>query len=452
MPADGTKLPDPDLERRRQLRDDANRVRALRAEYGPGATEPEDPGWQPPEYAPSPTGIHLVVKDKAPEPLPELDVIDADELLTKPAPPRRWQVHEWLPIDVTLLGADGGQGKTTLGLQLAYATKLGLPWLGLNVRQGPAVYVTCEEPIDEVHFRLEQIKKHYLGQSIYPLKIVSFADKDAVLASPGADKASMIPTALFEAVAALIRNVRPVILALDAVADIFGGDEINRAQVRAFIRMLRSLCLAYDCAILLLAHPSVDGMKTGRGYSGSTHWNNAVRSRLYFTTPPPEEDENGKVNPEDVDEDLRELSRAKANRARRGEKIELRWLDHVFVVERGVARATGLDAKLEASKAKAVFLKLLRDLATQNRELSSTPNSPRYAPKVMAKTADGKALGRNAKKLLADAMEELFAAEEITNERYGRPSDPKFRIVEASGRVPEEPQKKVTRGAKKGRR
>ena len=46
-----------------------------------------------------------------------------------------------------------------------------------------------------------------------------------------------------------------------------------------------------NAAVIILAHPSVDGIKTGRGYSGSTHWNNAVRSRLYFTTGPQTKDE-----------------------------------------------------------------------------------------------------------------------------------------------------------------
>ena len=33
---------------------------------------------------------------------------------------------------------------------------------------------------------------------------------------------------------------------------------------------------------MLLAHPSLTGMNTGTGTSGSTAWNNSVRSRLYL--------------------------------------------------------------------------------------------------------------------------------------------------------------------------
>ena len=78
--------------------------------------------------------------------LPPLIAIDAFSLLDTQPPPRKWHVDAWLPgDDVTVLGADGGEGKTTLALQLAYCTPWDFPWLGNNVRQGSAVYLTAEE-------------------------------------------------------------------------------------------------------------------------------------------------------------------------------------------------------------------------------------------------------------------------------------------------------------------
>jgi len=76
---------------------------------------------------------------------------------------------------------------------------------------------------------------------------------------------------------------------------------------------------------VLVAHPSVDGIKTGRGYSGSTHWNNAVRSRLTFTSPQ-KTDEN-----QDFGLDLRVLELSKSNRARRGAQIHVTWFDGRFI-------------------------------------------------------------------------------------------------------------------------
>jgi len=53
-----------------------------------------------------------------------------------------------------------------------------------------------------------------------------------------------------------------------------------RAWDEAGVAMLRGLAFKADCAILLLAHPSVAGMSSGSGLSGWTSWDNSVRSRL----------------------------------------------------------------------------------------------------------------------------------------------------------------------------
>jgi hypothetical protein len=61
------------------------------------------------------------------------------------------------------------------------------------------------------------------------------------------------------------------------------GNENDRAQARQFIGMLRGLAIRHECAVLLLSHPSVAGIASGGGSSGSTAWNNSVRSRLYLS-------------------------------------------------------------------------------------------------------------------------------------------------------------------------
>ena len=59
------------------------------------------------------------------------------------------------------------------------------------------------------------------------------------------------------------------------------------------------------------------GMNSGDGTSGSTHWNNAARSRLYFSS----------VKDDDT---LRELQVKKSNYGPKGETVRVRW-------QRGVA-------------------------------------------------------------------------------------------------------------------
>jgi RecA-family ATPase len=78
------------------------------------------------------------------------------------------------------------------------------------------------------------------------------------------------------------RKIKPRWVGLDAAADIFVVSERDRSQVRQCISLLRGACLELDCAIILLAHPSLSGISSGSGLSGSTAWNNSVRSRLYL--------------------------------------------------------------------------------------------------------------------------------------------------------------------------
>jgi hypothetical protein len=47
--------------------------------------------------------------------------------------------------------------------------------------------------------------------------------------------------------------------------------------------LMRQLARKTKAAVLLLQHPNQAGMKEGTGTSGSGHWNNAARSRLYFS-------------------------------------------------------------------------------------------------------------------------------------------------------------------------
>jgi RecA-family ATPase len=109
------------------------------------------------------------------------------------------------------------------------------------------------------------------------VRLILLAGADAVLAEPDR-KGNLSATAIFAKLEAQARALCPKLIAIDPSADVFGGDEINRAQVRKFVSMLRGLAIDHDSAVLLLSHPSVAGLTSGTGTSGSTAWNNSVRS------------------------------------------------------------------------------------------------------------------------------------------------------------------------------
>src|SRR4029453_6573049 len=90
------------------------------------------------------------------------------------------------------------------------------------------------------------------------------------------------------------------------------------------IGMLRGLAMAADAGLLLTSHPSLTGIATGTGLSGSTAWNASVRSRLYLKRATTAKDE-------EPDPNLRVLEVMKNNYAPGGRAMMLRWKDGLFL-------------------------------------------------------------------------------------------------------------------------
>ena len=198
-----------------------------------------------------------------------LNFIDPAQWQGQEIPPRRWLVPYRIPLgNVTMLNGDGAAGKTTIALQLGAATPRGTDWLGSVIdAPGPALFMTAEEDCDEIHRRLGAIVEHQgIGfGDLTGLRLLCLPDADAVLGTP--DRNGVIrSTPLFESLAAAAAGIRPVLIVIEAAADVFAGNENDRAQVRQFIALLRRLALGTGAAVLLIAHPSLTGMSVVRDF------------------------------------------------------------------------------------------------------------------------------------------------------------------------------------------
>jgi RecA-family ATPase len=196
---------------------------------------------------------------------------------------------------------------------------------------GPAIYLGAEDETDEIHRRLDGIVAHYSGvryaDLMGNLHLMSFAGKDATLAISGRD-GIVRPTALFERLYQSACKIQPKLITLDTVSDIFVGSENDRPQVRQFVALARRLAMDANAAVLICSHPSLTGISTGTGLSGTTGWHNSVRGRIYLM---PAKTEAG----EEPDQDLRQLEFMKNNYGPLAQRILLRWKNGVFVPEPG---------------------------------------------------------------------------------------------------------------------
>lgn len=339
------------------------------------------------------------------------------DLADKPIAERRWLVEGAIPgREVTLLYGDGGLGKSLLAMQLASSVASGKRWVGLGTEKGKAVYLGAEDDLDEMHRRLSKICASYgIGLAdLGNMHIRSLAGEDALLAASTTQHQPLTPSALYERVIATISELRPAVVVLDTLADLYPSDEIYRTHVRQFIGMLKRPALEYDCAVVVLAHPSKSGMTTGRGDSGSTAWNNSVRSRLYLTKP----------EGEDANPNERVLEVKKLNYGKSGDQYRLHWEEGAFKQQKGV---NILDKAAAEGKAKTVFMKLLRELNQQGRYVNSTSGA-QFAPLAFSKHPENEGI---TKAKFRSAMETLFSEGRITAGEVGKGSKARTVIMEA---------------------
>lgn len=338
----------------------------------------------------------------------------------RPVPERRWIVPQWLPVrQVTLNYADGGIGKTLLGMQLMAATALGAPWCGLDVEQCPSVGLFSEDDETEIHIRMEAVRASY-GVAFTDMADVHPIDAtgaDNILAH--FDGNHMTPTARFLQLRECALDTKARLVMIDTAATTFGGNENDRSQVTQYVgTLLTSLAHDIDGAVLLNAHPSRSGMASGSLDSGSTGWSNSARSRWSMTRP---EGEDGKPV---LDSAERILTRRKSNAAAVGDTITLTWENGVFRAQEAPA-AFGQGNRKDA--AEAAFLAALR---ASPRPVFTDPRTSNYAPRVFHMTPYGADFRVPE---LAEAMRNLMGRGRVLVAEYKRDYKTAYLLREANG-------------------
>ena len=250
-----------------------------------------------------------------------------------PLPEREWTLEGWFPHKtVGMLFGAGGVGKTLLMQQLANCVAVGAPFCGISTKQMPVLSVMCEDDALEIKRRqldinvwrgLDEFESGPADCHLWPRVggdniLVTFPNQ-------GEDKAG----AFFEQLCSKIAEVKgdsdDVLVILDTAADHFGGNENVRREVNTFVKTyLGSIVIQFNATVVLLAHPSLSGLASGSGLSGSTAWENSVRSRSYLS------------RSADNDE-IRTLSRKKSNYSEisANSDITLIWDKGVLTVPAG---------------------------------------------------------------------------------------------------------------------
>lgn len=350
---------------------------------------------------------------------------DADPIkfmtATESPPAREYAVPDRIPLrQVTLFAGPGGIGKSLVTLQLLCSTVLARDWIGSLPQSGPVIYLGAEDEQDEIQNRLDAIAAHYdepvsvselIGNGLYAS---SYAGEDMTLARFGRKNGTIQPTPLYYGLLEQSCDIRPTIVALDTLSDVFGGDENNRVQVSAFVGLLRNLAMTANCAVIVTQHPSQAGTRSGDGTSGSTAWHGKVRGRMYMRA----------ATKEEGDPDMRVLEFVKNQYGALAPKVMLRFKNGIFVPE---MRGGSTDPQVAEQRADEVFLNLLDRFGQAGRNVCDKRGTT-FAPALFAKEkeATSQKLNKNA---LADAMIRLFASGKIRVVTDGPTSRLRSRII-----------------------
>lgn len=353
--------------------------------------------------------------------LPWLDMSGWDGA---PTPERQWAIKDRVPLkQVGLFSGEGGTGKSIIELQKNVAHVMGKSWLGSLPELGPAFYIGAEDDQQEIHIRLAAIARHndvtFADLISGGLHILPLLGQDATVCAVNPRSGRIEVTDLYRQLFEAAGDIKPKNISIDTLSRAFAGNEIDRTQVYAFAQHMQALAAVANGSVTILSHPSLQGINSGSGLSGSTAWHGAFRFRQYLKGVKP-------ADGEQPDNDLRELEFKKNQYGPRGENIVLRYQNGLFLPEGSLS---SLDKLAREVKTDEIFLDLLRRFDGQGRNVSHKKNAPTYAPSLFAKEDDAKKL-RIKKADFEAGMSRLFNTSKIHVEAYRQHSRDFERIAE----------------------
>ena len=346
---------------------------------------------------------------------PALEWLDMSGWGSEPVPERKWAIKDRVPLNQAgLFSGEGGTGKSIIELMKNVAHVTGKDWLGSMPEMGPAFYIGAEDERDELHRRIAAIASHYnvtFKELIEGgLHVMCLLGQDATLCAANSKSSRVEPTGLYRQLYEAAGDIKPKNISMDTLSRVFAGNEIDRVQVYAFAMYMQKLAMVAGGSVTVLSHPSLAGIASGSGISGSTAWHGAFRFRQYLKSTKPDAGEQ-------PDNDLRELEFKKNQYGPTAETVVLRYSRGLFLPVAGISN---LDKLARETRVDEIFLRGLQQIVQQGRDAMVGMTSGEFASTLIADLPDVKK-ERLRKSELTHAMNRLLAANKI---HIGKTSGP----------------------------
>ncbi len=210
----------------------------------------------------------------------------------KPAPKVNYILENFLTgdPDILLWVGGGGMGKTTLATQFlrSVMNEINFPLDGENApgrkttnsigtRQIIGCYIGTEEIEDQHHRRYEHQSKGLCKLDMREPHLLNLYGTDYQIFQR--DKNHRITSGRdWNAFIADAQKAKFNLFVFDNLSDLYPGDENNRTEVSDFCRLLYRICVLLHAKVVILSHTN-----KAHNYSGSSGWENKVRTRIQTT-------------------------------------------------------------------------------------------------------------------------------------------------------------------------
>jgi len=325
--------------------------------------------------------ILLESASKPPQPTPLLKPVSVFDVITNPAPPTAFIWDGLLPRGVvTFMSAHGGTGKSTIALMLGVAAAFGLPLFGLSTTPCKTLFVSLEDNANIVRLRLANICR------LWDIDPLALADRFFIVDGTetpelftAETRGSYVVTSTYSELLRLVQPSDFGIVIVDNSSDAFDAEEIQRRQVRAFIRTLAKLVCFNNGAVLLLAHVDKATSRSripegDEGYSGSTGWHNSARSRLFLKR---------------LDSGQLKLEQQKSNLGKKQEPITVHWPDDDLPQLMEVGSGFDVEGRYQYKQGRIddeksiVILKLIAEYESRQQFCSPAPTSRNHVHLIL---------------------------------------------------------------------
>lgn len=205
-----------------------------------------------------------------------LHLTSAADIIALDIPPREWVMANTLCRRyISILGAPGGTGKSTLEIIKALSIATGRNLLGDRykvITKGPVIMYNLEDPLDELLRKVEAARLHYglTHQEVKDLHLISGRDHGIIVCSATSSGVIVTHQKDIDTMIATINSVSAVYVSFDPLVRLHWAEENSNGQMDKVVRAVQQISSKTECAISLVHHSRKSSGSTKKGNEIST--------------------------------------------------------------------------------------------------------------------------------------------------------------------------------------